>query len=189
MHHTDRPAPQAALARSLSSLLLALPATVFLPYLAAFWDIMIEYYSDIPSLRLDKYLYLIRLYVSSSFLYLSQHEWDDELTQGWIALLKGDYEWPVNGCGVLNTEDWKVPDGLRYHVLDVWVDGLVECDDWEDKGLLGPVERVAKEGKTRVLKQRARGVLADERLGTNEGTDGKDDEDGEEEGEFEGFEE
>lgn len=165
MHHTDRPAPQAALARSLSSLLLALPTQLFLSYLAAFWTTMISYYGDIPSLRLDKYLYLIRLYVASSFLYLSRHEWNTDLVDGWKHLMEGTGdEWTGKGASVLNVRDEKVPDGLRYHVLDVWVDALLECDDSGKAGLLEPVQRVATEGKTKVLRNHANSVLEDERL-------------------------
>ena len=62
----------------------------------------------------------------------------------------------------------KVPDGLRYHVLDVWVDGLEsvaeEMDQESLEQVLGPVRRLANEGKTKVLRGRATGVLGDDRL-------------------------
>lgn len=189
MHHTDRPAPQAALARSLSSLLLALPPPLFLPYLAAFWSTMISYYADIPSLRLDKYLYLIRLYVASSFLYLSRHQWSKDLLDGWRDLMEGrGDEWAGQGASVFDVEDGKVPDGLRYHVLDVWVDAVLECDDSEseDKGLLEPVQAVAKGGKTKVLRGRAKAVLDDERLLPSQASD-ETEAAGEGEEDFEGF--
>ena len=87
-------------------------------------------------------------------------------------LLIGDSEWgplTVGGVdGVHGGRGGKVPDGLRYHVLDVWVDGLEsvagEMDQENLEQLLGPVRRLANEGKTKVLRQRAKGVLGDERL-------------------------
>lgn len=95
----------------------------------------------------------------------------------------------------LSPSDGKVPDGIRYHVLDVWVDGLVVkgVEGWEGKGdaLMGPVERLGREGRTRVVRERARGVLRDERLvegGGGAEADGADDGvEGEEDG-FEGCE-
>lgn len=80
-----------------------------------------------------------------------------------------------------------MPDGIRYHVLDVWVDGLVGVEGWEGLGVMGPVERLGREGLTRVLRERARGVLGDERL-VEEGDGGGDGGEGEEgERGFEGF--
>ena len=72
--------------------------------------------------------------------------------------------WMGKGASVLNVGDEKVPDGLRYHVLDIWVDGMLECEDSEHRGMLEPVQRVAKEGKTKALKTRARAALDDSRL-------------------------
>ena len=75
----------------------------------------------------------------------------------------------------------KVPDGLRYHVLDVWVDGLEsvagEMDQEDLEQVLGPVRRLANEGKTKMLRQWAMGVLGDERLQEWMAEGGKDVED------------
>ncbi len=74
--------------------------------------------------------------------------------------------------------DGKVADGVRYHVLDVWV-------GWVGRGLMRPVERLGREGRTKVVRERARDVLGDERLegGDTEGDIGGNGEDEE----FEGF--
>lgn len=66
----------------------------------------------------------------------------------------------------------KIPNGLRYHVLDVWVDELEKTEegwDKEDKRetlqtLVQPIEKLAKEGKLKVLRDAAKECLADERL-------------------------
>jgi len=85
----------------------------------------------------------------------------------------------------LSPGDGKVADGVRYHVLDVWVDGLVGAEGWEGRGLMRPVERLGREGRTKVVRERARDVLGDERLegGDTEGDIGGNGEDEE----FEGF--
>lgn len=67
----------------------------------------------------------------------------------------------------MGAEASKVPDGLRYHVLDCWVDELEKVDGgrggpWGE--LMRPVRRVEREGATRVVRGRAREVLGDGRL-------------------------
>lgn len=87
----------------------------------------------------------------------------------------------------LSPGDGKVPDGIRYHVCDVWVDGLVQTEGWEGTGVMRPVERLSREGRAKVVRSRAKAVLEDERLKEGDGAgDGAGDEDGEE-GDFEGF--
>ncbi|KAL8697289.1 MAG: hypothetical protein Q9224_002393, partial [Gallowayella concinna] len=98
----------------------------------------------------------------------------------------------------LSPGNGKVPDGVRYHVLDVWVDEVVKVVEAKGKVLEGvreqlmaPVRRLEKEGRTKVVKGRARDVLADERLGglvnaEDERVEEEEDEDGDED--FEGFE-
>ncbi len=106
---------------------------------------------------------------------------------GYLDLLEGVYNGKSeDGIGALSAGDGKVPDGVRYHVLDVWVDGLVERERWEGVGIMRPVEGLKTEGRTKVVRERAREVLGDERLqGVEESTG--DDRGSDEEGEFEGF--
>ena len=182
--HTDRPLPQQRLSRSLSHLLLSLPTSLFIPFLHAFWTTIITYWPSLPALRLDKYLYLIRLYISHSFLYLAQHSWNDDLVAEYLDLME---DMP------LSAGNGQVGDGIRYHVLDVWVDGLVEVDGWWEvsleKGVMRPVERLAKEGNTRVVRRRAESVMEDKRLKGDvaEGEGAGDDSMEEEDDDFEGF--
>lgn len=91
---------------------------------------------------------------------------------------------------MLSVGDGKVPDGVRYHVLDVWNDGLVETEGWEDTEVMRPVKRLRAEGRTKVVRERAGEVLGDERLKGDQDMGGGDEEgkDGEED-EFAGFEE
>ncbi|CAF9939378.1 MAG: hypothetical protein ALECFALPRED_008084 [Alectoria fallacina] len=183
--HTDRPIPQQRLSKSLASLLLPLPTTLFLPFIHAFWKTIIQYWSQIPSLRLDKYLYLLRQYIAHSFKYLQQHAWNGELVAGYLELLDGFNEGKSeHGVGALSVSDGKVPDGVRYHVLDVWVDGLVETEGWDGFEVMRPVERLRTEGRTKAVRERAGGVMVDERLKGDQDMGGGDEED-----EFAGFEE
>ncbi|KAL8972531.1 MAG: hypothetical protein Q9183_000508, partial [Haloplaca sp. 2 TL-2023] len=142
-------------------------------------------------LRLNKYLYLMRMYVRASFRYLHDQGWKRELLSDWRAAMEGrdGYE-----LGPLSPGNGKVPDGVRYHVLDVWVDELWVVIDEEDEELpegvgeevMGPVERLQREGRTKVVKGRARDVLMDERTAQwMTPSIGKDEQSREE---FEGFE-
>ncbi|KAG8533333.1 uncharacterized protein KY384_002116 [Bacidia gigantensis] len=188
------PLPQQRLSKSLASLLLALPTHVFIPFLSAFFQTIINYWSSIPALRLDKYLFLIRLYVLDSFVYLSRKGWDKDLVDAWRGMLVGEQAKGSNGecAGVMDPMDQKIGDGLRYHLLDVWVDGLVNSVDWAvgvERGIMGPIEGLAKEGQGRTVRERASDVLSDERLLGDAKVDGVDlmavQED---DGEFGGFE-
>ena len=80
----------------------------------------------------------------------------------------------------LSAGNVKVPDGVRYHVLDVWVDELLKVVEGVEEGVLemvmAPVGRIAKEGRTKIVRGRAKDVLGDERLkelvSIGEGDDG-----------------
>ena len=73
----------------------------------------------------------------------------------------------------LECENMRIPNGLRYHVMDVYVDEMekVEGEAWEKEDkketvetLVLPIERMAKEGKLKTLRNAAKEVLADDRL-------------------------
>lgn len=124
-------------------------------------------WSAIPGLRLDKYLLLCRCYVQGAFQCLAMRGWEEGLVEGYLRVVE---EVPLSTG--METVDGnmgaKVPDGLRYHVLDVWADGLEGHEEGLPEGMLervmGSVQRLAREGKTKVLRQRAKEALRDERL-------------------------
>lgn len=157
MWHSDRPLTQQRLSDTLASLLSPLPEASFIPFMAAFWKTIHTNYSTIDSLRLDKFLYLIRRYVNTAFTYLQTRLWPAELLQSYVDVIRG----------VLCEEQGKVSDGLRYHILDTW---LEELDDVDRDGsapvddIMGVIQDVATTGRTKVLRQHAKGVLKDERL-------------------------
>ena len=162
----DKPVHQQALSRSLASLPSSLKDAVVLPFLRAFWITISREWTQIEALRLDKYLYLIRQYLNASFRYLSQQSWAN--TKAVDEHGKILEEIPLNtGEG----DGKRIPNGLRFHVLDVWVDELNKVDGtWgmEKREVLeklcAPVERLAKEGKLKVVRTAAKECLGDERL-------------------------
>ena len=103
---------------------------------------------------------LVRYYVNAGFTYLSQHAWDAELLKAYLKLIE------VIPMSATNA---KVSDGLRYHVLDTWVEELDGVDVAREgscpvEEIMGPVRRLEKEGRTKKVRERARGCLTDERL-------------------------
>ena len=91
--------------------------------------------------------------------------------QSYLDLI-GESEWgplTIGGVdGLNNGRGGRVPDGLRYHVLDVWVDGLEAVAETMDEALvreaMKPVQKLAEYGKTKVLRTRAKCVIRDERV-------------------------
>lgn len=69
----------------------------------------------------------------------------------------------------LNPTDMKIPNGLRYHVLDIWVDELEKVNsDWESEKkqeiletLVQPIEKLAKNGGLKVVREAAKETLAE----------------------------
>ena len=128
---------------------------------------------------MDKFLRLVRYYVNASFTYLSAHTWDSSLVADYVLVI-GDIP--------LSPTDRKVPDGLRYHVLDVWVEELDSVDrekkeDCPVDEIMEPVRRLEKAGATKMVRERARETLGDQRLRDWSGGGGKEGPDGEVDGE------
>ena len=167
MWHSDRPIPQQRLALSLSQLLLPLPESLFLPFLNAFWTTIAREWTSIDALRLDKFLRLIRFYVNAALSYLAQRSWNAQLLKAYLELVERIPLSAVNGA---------VSDGLRYHVLDVWVDELDAIDATREapaEVIMSPVERLRKDGKVKKVRERAKECLEDARLTDWSGSHGK----------------
>lgn len=96
------------------------------------------------------------------------------------------------GVGALSVRDGRVSDGVRYHVLDVWVDGLVGAEGWEEEVKRGmvmrPVEVLRVGGRTKTVRERAREVIEDERLNPAEAEEMEEEGAGDEDGEWGGLE-
>jgi len=96
---------------------------------------------------MDKFLYLVRQNLAASFRFLSRHSWSNAAAVQQCMVTLSDIP--------LNTSDARIPNGLRYHVLDIYVDEL-DMVDSERKGdmpletLLVPVRRMEEsKGDTR----------------------------------------
>lgn len=182
----DKPALQQRLSLSLAALPSSLHPSLILPFHRAFWITMVREWAQIDALRLDKYLFLIRQYVAAGLRWLAADDWADRAAaEGYVRVLE------ETG---LSARDAKVPNGLRYHVLDVYVDELERVESgWAERMevlgvLLGPVERLAEEGWVKAVRVAARECLEDERVRAWRGEDGKGDGEGEEEEEWGGIE-
>jgi len=159
----DKPALQQRLSRDLASLVSSLRTPVVIPFLRAFFTTMAREWKQIEALRLDKYLYLIRQYVNASFTFMSRNDWTKSLVEQWNEVAEQS---------PLEPQDMRIPNGLRYHVLDVWVDEMerVSGSTWQEEEmkdilemLVLPIEKLAREGKLKVLRNAAKECLADSR--------------------------
>lgn len=130
---------------------------------------MAREWTNIDALRMDKYLRLVRVYVNAGFEWLRRGKWDEGRVEEYLALIR---EWPLSlpaGSGDGQGNGEKVGDGLRYHVLDVWVDELENVDGEEAQAplqvLMEPPRRLTKaKGAAKALKDRAKECVGDERL-------------------------
>ncbi|KAL5002714.1 nucleolar protein,Nop52-domain-containing protein [Aspergillus recurvatus] len=245
-YHSDRPLTQQALARNLSyTLVPSLPRTTVHRFLRAFWITIGREFHAIDRLRLDKYLLLIRSYVSVAFqIFLKNHNsasastnitdtgnkkrkrdqtakskkrskskskeaqpasddededdnshpdsaspstasnnWTD--LQSYLEILAEGPLHPLNFDPSQPKPDEEKgiipmphgPDGLRYHLLDIYVDELEKVFEFDAETgkpvgevpveiLLAPIERLKAESPHKPVRVRAAETLADERLVT-----------------------
>lgn len=144
----------------------------------------------IDALRMDKFLYLVRVFVRKGFEVAEKGGWgNEEIIRGVLRVLA---ETP------LSTRDVKVSNGLRYHVVDIYVDELDTVDAGRAVDLevmLAPLRRLGRETPTKAVRKRVKEALEDERLADWKGEkedeaeeEGRDDveEDGDED-DFGGF--
>ena len=132
----------------------------FLGWMTAFWTTMCTQWSGLDKARMDKFLLLVRLYVRAGFETLRTQKWDEGFVEAYVGVLE-------RKGGPLSARDVKVPDGLRLHVLDVFVDELDRVDEKRDAPagvLLGPLRRMAKESLAKSVRMRVKETLENERL-------------------------
>ncbi|KAK5123171.1 hypothetical protein LTR85_003369 [Meristemomyces frigidus] len=160
MWMSDKPRTQQRLARDLADLLDALTTKEnVLGFVDAFWKTMAREWSNIDALRMDKYLYLVRCYVGKGFAKVARNGWsEEELLEEYLKILE---------AVPLDARDHKIPNGLRYHVIDIYVDELDKVDTDRNAPLekiLQPLRRLAKDTRTKPVAKRVQEVLKDERL-------------------------
>lgn len=158
----DRPLPQQSLASSLASLLAILPATTLPAYQRAFWTTMTREWTNIDVLRMEKFLLLTRRFIGSSLAAIASADYSPALVQQQLDILE---EAPFN------VDDMRIPNGMRFHCIDLWVDELErvgvlgeDADEERVAVLLGPLRRLAKESPTKAVRNKAKEALEDDRL-------------------------
>lgn len=160
MWMSDKPLTQQRLAHDLANLVTVLKGNDnFLGFINAFWKTMAREWSGIDALRMDKYLYLVRCYVGKGFEVMSARQWaDEELLEKYLAVLE---ETP------LNARDVRILNGMRFHVVDLYVDELDKVDGERSAPLekiLGPVRKLGRDSVTKPVGKRVKEALDDERL-------------------------
>ncbi|KAI1002720.1 hypothetical protein K3495_g5486 [Podosphaera aphanis] len=160
MWMSDRPLPQQQLASALAQLVFVLPPDIALPFLRAFWQTMQREWINIDVLRMEKFLLLTRRYLGASFEFLKRHAWDASFVDPMLELL---VDIPCN------LSDLTVPNGMRYHVIDIYVDELERIKGLEENNvplekLLEPLRKLAESSPTKTVRKKAREALQDERL-------------------------
>ncbi|KAK9333310.1 hypothetical protein V1520DRAFT_352108 [Lipomyces starkeyi] len=176
MWMTDRPKAQRDMALKLASLLLIADDANATKFVETFWATICREWNNIDVLRVDKFYLLIRWFVHMMFRRLSRSDWERSLVEKWTDIL---IKYPLNSTNA------SIPDGIRYHMIDIYVDELeravngsetteanksptttTETTD-EDKNssesgcnfpiaeILRPFEKLARDGKSQVVKRRA----------------------------------
>jgi ribosomal RNA-processing protein 1 len=158
MWMSDKPRNQQQLARDLASLIHVLPSATVIPFLTAFWQTMANEWNGIDVLRMDKFLYLTRMYLLESLKWYKKQKWGG--VQDYMDVLE---QIP------LNPTELRIPNGLRYHVIDIYVDEMEKVDEDAEsmpvESLLRPMRRLVKESLTKSIRERVKIQLEDERIG------------------------
>lgn len=196
MWFSDRPRTQQRLADDLAGLLMVINSKNFFGFLKAFWVIMAREWDSIDKHRVDKFYLLIRRYVAAALRRLQQEEWDE----GWLK----EYNDLVRQVP-LNPHDMKVPNALRLHMFDIYIDEMervfneslddddeqIDATTFPIKTLLEPVHEIVQNSKQKLIRQNGKSyILDDPRLkqwGAVEKDEDDSSDDEEEEEEWSGF--
>lgn len=114
---------------------------------------------------MDKFLYLIRCYVEAGFEWCRRGIWEHTRVVRLVTLLR---EWPLS----TEIERPNLTNGLRFHVVDVWVDEIEGARRKEETdpenmplaSLLAPVKKMKQLTKDKAIRTRVEEALGDERL-------------------------
>ncbi|KAF9579353.1 hypothetical protein BGW38_004429 [Lunasporangiospora selenospora] len=122
---SDKPVIQQQLSDTLSSLILRVPRQGVMPFIAAFWKIICAEWNGIDRLRLDKFYFLLRCFVLYSFRMLKENEWDLDTIEEYNNVM-------INGP--LNATNPTVPDGIRFHLIEIYLQELEKTVDVAQSG-------------------------------------------------------
>ncbi|KAJ2801713.1 hypothetical protein H4R20_003568 [Coemansia guatemalensis] len=113
---SDKPLVQQELSMSLASLTLACKGSNSVGFAQAFWETLCREWFDVDKHRVDKYLLLARRMVFFGFQSMRQSSWDTRVVEGFL----GAYQ-----EGPINPSEQRIPNSIRSHMADVYVDELV----------------------------------------------------------------
>ncbi|KAI9645021.1 hypothetical protein NHQ30_007060 [Ciborinia camelliae] len=187
----DRPLPQQSLASSLASLLSSIPPNKRAPFYTGFWEIMRKEWERIDVLRMEKFLLLVRRYLAAGFeVYISSTTASEAAGKKKASTKKSaKVETSTVGEDVLavlseipcgtGPDAMRTPNGMRFHVVDIWVDELeklevIDAAKESEEGakrlerLLEPLRKLGKESLNKVVRNKVKEALSDERLPGNE---------------------
>lgn len=128
---------------------------------------MAREWNNIDVLRMEKFLLLVRRYLHSTFVVLQTASWEKEKVAEVLGMM---VEIPFN------VEDQRIPMGLRFHVIDIYVDELEKVGLLEDMGvsgvildqLMAPLVKLREGSPTKTVRRKAGEALGDERIPGNE---------------------
>lgn len=110
---------------------------------------------------MDKFLYLVRQYLAASFQFFSKRDWrDKDLLEDYLEVLTAT---------PLNPTNSKIPDGMRYHLLDIYVDEIDKVDPKQEavipiETLLRPVRELGRQSPSKAIRAAVKETLNDKRL-------------------------
>lgn len=129
--HSDRVLVQQNLAKELSNLCLKVKDNNFIPFIRAFWVTICREWNGIDILRLDKFYTLTRLFIAAAFEKLVSIKWSEQLLEQYVSLME---EIPLSPTNV------KTPNGVRYHIADIWIEELHKAVREQEKRKDVPIE-------------------------------------------------
>jgi ribosomal RNA-processing protein 1 len=116
---------------------------------------------------MDKYLLLVRRFLNSSFSYFARRGWPSSSDKNSSAYHSSiDAYLSVLRKTPLNPTCAKIPDGLRYHVIDVYIDELDNVCGGRGplELILEPLRKIRRESHNKKVRERVDDVMKDERL-------------------------
>ncbi|KAF9960984.1 hypothetical protein BGZ72_005287 [Mortierella alpina] len=122
---SDKPIIQQQLSETLSSLILRVPREAVMDFIATFWETICAEWYGIDRLRLDKYYFLLRRFMSYSFRMLKENNWELETIEEFSNVM-------INGP--LNATNKTVPDGIRFHLIEIYLEELEKVVDVAQSG-------------------------------------------------------
>ena len=114
--------------------------------------------------RLDKFYLLARRYVAAGFKFLRKQNWSEEYVSKYLEMLSS---------GPLSPKNPKIPNSIRYHITDIYIDELEKVQPFEAadedfastvEQLIEPFEKLAEGGSDKTARIKAKELLDDARL-------------------------